>query len=454
MSLSAAALILAALIFFNFGTIRSFTVSIAAKIFQDAAEKEPQEPDVPADKMESADSGKDSGEPGQSDEGKPAGSTEETTNNKTQATAKDTAETSTSTEKEENTAPAIALEVYEGPLYSPEDDICYYRVKAIVSGSPYPAVIFSKDDSLGSLGKGKAQINLKRNDAPYTLTATASNIAGKASGKLTLSWGCNTAPQIKAVNLSSGALYVSKQYDLRADAADPDGDAIQYTWSVNAGLIAQNNTNPANWTSPDAPGEYSITLVVSDNHGNKSSPYTITVSVKAKAEPISSSTSMVGYQEVSAEQLVGLFIIRNPSKAERAARLAPIYINYGKLFNIRADIAWAQMCHETDFLEYTGDVKSGQNNFAGIGATGGENPGNSFATEEMGIIAQFAHLAWYYFPDHVNRYCSPEYDPRHFDNVHKYYTGDTSLGFLNGRWATDANYADKIALFTNEIYGN
>jgi flagellum-specific peptidoglycan hydrolase FlgJ len=54
----------------------------------------------------------------------------------------------------------------------------------------------------------------------------------------------------------------------------------------------------------------------------------------------------------------------------------------------------------------------------------------------------------------VSKYCSPEYDPRHFDNVHKYYTGDTSLGFLNGRWATDANYADKIAQFANEIYGN
>jgi len=458
-SLSTAALILAALVFFNFGNIRSYTSSLAAKIFQSPAEKEepkePQEPDGPADKMKSTDSGKDSDESGQSDEGKLPGSTEETAdNNKTQVTAKDTIETSTSTEKEENTAPAIKLEVYEGPLYSPEDDICYYRVKAIVSGSPYPAVSFSKDDSLGSLGKGKAQINLKRNDAPYTLTAIASNIAGKASGKLILSWGCNIAPQIKAANLSSNIIYVSRQYDLTADAEDPDGDAIQYDWSANAGLIAQNSANPAKWTSPDAPGEYIITLVASDNHGNKSSPYTIKVSVKAKAEPISKSTSMVGYQEVSAEQLVGLFVKRNPSKTERAARLAPMYINYGKMFNIRADIAWAQMCHETNFLEYTGDVKPGQNNFAGIGATGGGEPGNSFATEELGIIAHFAHLAWYYFPDHVNKYCSLEYDPRHFDNVHKYYNGDTSLGFLKGRWATDTNYADKIAQFANEIYGN
>ena len=35
----------------------------------------------------------------------------------------------------------------------------------------------------------------------------------------------------------------------------------------------------------------------------------------------------------------------------------------------------SQMCHETGVLEYTGDVKPNQNNFTGIGATGGGLPG-------------------------------------------------------------------------------
>ena len=120
---------------------------------------------------------------------------------------------------------------------------------------------------------------------------------------------------------------------------------------------------------------------------------------------------------------------------------------------MRVDIAWAQMCHETGFLEYTGDVRPEQNNFVGIGATGGGVPGNSFETEELGIIAHYAHLAWYYYPDHINEYCSKQYDPRHFGDSHYMYTGDSTLGFLNGRWAPGANYTDKIILFANQIYG-
>ena len=156
--------------------------------------------------------------------------------------------------------------------------------------------------------------------------------------------------------------------------------------------------------------------------------------------------------EVTVDQLVSIFVSRGSTKVEWARRIAPIYIQYGKLFNLRADIAWAQMCHETGFLEFTGDVKPNQNNFVGLGATGGGVPGNSFATEELGIIAHYAHLAWYYYPNHINQYCSITYDPRHSD-THWRYTGDTTIGFLNGRWAPGATYTDKILLFANQIYG-
>ena len=136
-----------------------------------------------------------------------------------------------------------------------------------------------------------------------------------------------------------------------------------------------------------------------------------------------------------------------------ARRLAPIYIKYGKIFNIRADIAWAQMCHETGFLEFTGNVSSTQNNFAGLGSTGTGIAGNSFATEELGVIAHYAHLAWYYYSGHINQYCNIIYDPRHSGTTHYKYTGDTTIGFLNCRWAPGATYTDKILLFANQIYG-
>ena len=64
-----------------------------------------------------------------------------------------------------------------------------------------------------------------------------------------------------------------------------------------------------------------------------------------------------------------------------------------------------------------------------------------------------SQVAWYYLPTHVNQYCNSTYDPRHFGNSHYRYTGDTTLGFLNGRWAPGATYTDKIILFANQIYG-
>jgi hypothetical protein len=87
--------------------------------------------------------------------------------------------------------PTIKLEIYEGPTYSPDNDICYYRVKAIVTGNPTPILTFSKDDSAGVWGPLKTQINLTRNTPSYTLTATARNSTGQALSSMTLNWGCD-----------------------------------------------------------------------------------------------------------------------------------------------------------------------------------------------------------------------------------------------------------------------
>ena len=107
--------------------------------------------------------------------------------------------------------------------------------------------------------------------------------------------------------------------------------------------------------------------------------------------------------------------------------LAKMYVLLGRRFGIRADMAWAQMVHETGFGEYRGDVQPEQNNMAGIGATGGV-PGYFFATAELGVIAHYAHLAWYVYPAHLDDpYCrrvaiwdpagtvpNVPGDPRHF----------------------------------------
>ena len=98
--------------------------------------------------------------------------------------------TSATEETAASGAPTINLEIFEGPTYSAGDDICYYRVKATVTGDPAPTVSFSKDDSGGVWGPLKTQVNLTRNTPNYTLTAMATNSAGQAMNSITLNWGC------------------------------------------------------------------------------------------------------------------------------------------------------------------------------------------------------------------------------------------------------------------------
>jgi len=94
-----------------------------------------------------------------------------------QATAQDTSEN----------LPTLRLVVYEGPVAVQDSDMCYYRIKAIVTGKPYPAINFSKDDSNGAWGKNIAQVNLKNNES-YNLVVTATNSAGTVTKSVELTW--------------------------------------------------------------------------------------------------------------------------------------------------------------------------------------------------------------------------------------------------------------------------
>ncbi|MBE3101190.1 MAG: PKD domain-containing protein, partial [Firmicutes bacterium] len=268
----------------------------------------------------------------------------------------------------------------------------------------------------------------------------------------------NNPPTAKPGGPYSANAGVTITFDGSA-STDSDGTIAEYAWVFGDGSTG-TGAKPTHAYS--TAGNYTVKLIVKDDKGLASPQSSASVTVNqvvvqsqypANTSIITNSTSLIGYTEITVDQLVSIFVSKGSSKVEWARRIAPIYIQYGKLFNLRADIAWAQMCHETGFLEFAGDVKPEQNNFVGLGATGGGVPGNSFTTEELGIIAHYAHLSWYYYPNHINQYCSINYDPRHSGTTHWRYTGDTTIGFLNGRWAPGPTYTDKILLFANQIYG-
>ncbi len=170
--------------------------------------------------------------------------------------------------------------------------------------------------------------------------------------------------------------------------------------------------------------------------------------------------------------LVRYFLSKHPEGGDFTVsleQLAKYYVIIGKRFGIRADMAWAQMIHETGFGQYGGAVKAGQNNFAGIGATSSTNPGYSFKTAELGVIAQFAHLAWYVYPTHLDdpacrlvtvptmaTVIDTPGDPRHLVINGKVHNGTVrKVEDLNGKWAVPGTgYGEAIKAITVDITQN
>ena len=129
-----------------------------------------------------------------------------------------------------------------------------------------------------------------------------------------------------------------------------------------------------------------------------------------------------------------------PLPVSEIADLVRHYIQWGVRFGIRSDVAWAQMLFETDNLRYTGNVRREQNNFCGLKTHDG-SAFASFTTPELGVIAHYAHLACYCFPEHVRPECSDAYDPRHKS---PHYDWAWTVGDLSGKWAPSSGYAAGI----------
>ncbi len=86
---------------------------------------------------------------------------------------------------------------------------------------------------------------------------------------------------------------------------------------------------------------------------------------------------------------------RNPRIDDRYDGLATQYMRLGEELGIRWDVAFFQMILETGALSYTGDVRASQNNFAGLGASGGGRHGERFADIQSGVKAHLQHLLMY-----------------------------------------------------------
>ena len=128
-----------------------------------------------------------------------------------------------------------------------------------------------------------------------------------------------------------------------------------------------------------------------------------------------------------------------PKGAETLWRFCSIIDAEAKAEGVRAEIVFAQIMHETGYLQFGGSVKPEQCNFGGLGATSPTVGGATFENVETGIRAQVQHLKAYASTAPLNKECV---DPR-FSLVKRGIA--PSLFELNGRWAVPGtNYGQNI----------
>jgi hypothetical protein len=191
-------------------------------------------------------------------------------------------------------------------------------------------------------------------------------------------------------------------------------------------------------------------------------------------EPLATREQLVAYTKdrersfrVSIPQVYGRPYIEIPD-------LIDYYLEIGKEYGIRGDIAYLQAIKETNFFQFTGIVQPHQNNYSGIWATGSALTGNepyngvspdkmrfepgvhgvTFASPRIGVEAQIQHLYAYAttapLPQgkellsprfiYVNRGCAPRwvdlggkwaypgYEPSRFSSLQEAFNAGKTYG--------------------------
>ncbi len=130
----------------------------------------------------------------------------------------------------------------------------------------------------------------------------------------------------------------------------------------------------------------------------------------------------------------------------------------GACIAIRWDYAFFQMLIETNYLTFTGGVRPGDNNFAGIGATIPGKPGERFASVREGVLAHLQHVLMYsgftvanpvaqrtrLVQNEVHRKLSGLGHPVTFSDLATLWTGSDHSSYATGIERTARKFADEF----------
>lgn len=159
---------------------------------------------------------------------------------------------------------------------------------------------------------------------------------------------------------------------------------------------------------------------------------------KAPAETV----KIMGKAEATEKEMLDFLLKNNPNPRLTCspAELVHNYYVEALLEGIRPDLALCQSFKETGYYNYGGDVRPEQNNYCGLGATGGGNHGLVFPNSQIGARAHIQHIKVYASKEPPKtKIVDPRYEivkrfrPDIFGSV-------TNWTGLNGRWAVPGTY--------------
>lgn len=101
-------------------------------------------------------------------------------------------------------------------------------------------------------------------------------------------------------------------------------------------------------------------------------------------------TPILGESLLTAAQLNSFVKKYNSNPPE----IADYFINIGKLYGVRGDLAFCQAVLETKYFKYGGVVKASQNNYGGLGASDASGSAK-FDSPRKGVLAMIQHLYAY-----------------------------------------------------------
>ncbi|MGB3532814.1 MAG: N-acetylmuramoyl-L-alanine amidase [Microcoleaceae cyanobacterium] len=136
----------------------------------------------------------------------------------------------------------------------------------------------------------------------------------------------------------------------------------------------------------------------------------------------------------------------NSTYMYRFPEIIKLYFEEAEIEGVNHDIAFCQMCLETDFLRFSATVRPTDYNFANLGKMGGSAEIATFSSPRIGVRSHIQHLKAYASREPL---VQVKVDPR-FDLIHRGIA--SSVDQLSGRWSNDLNYGNRIYALIQRLY--